>query len=89
MLVWGIDALTVTFVAPHSFDVRPVVVPRSRPVELRNITPDVSLAVIADGHRVGDVPPGGHLEVTLGVKRSLLATLPDATFVTRYRKTFT
>jgi NAD+ kinase len=89
VLVWGIDALTVTFVAPHSFDVRPVVVPRSRPVELRNITPDVSLAVIADGHRVGDVPPGGSLEVTLGAKRSLLATLPDATFVTRYRKTFT
>jgi NAD+ kinase len=89
VLVWGIDALTVTFVAPHSFDVRPVVVPRSRPVELRNITPDVSLAVIADGHRVADVPPGGGLEVTLGAKRSLLATLPDATFVTRYRKTFT
>ena len=88
VLVWGLDALTVTFVAPHSFDVRPVVVPRSRPVELRNVTPDVSLAVIADGHPVTEVPPGGGLEVALGTKRSLLATLPDATFVTRYRKTF-
>ena len=89
VLMWGIDALTVTFVAPHSFDVRPVVVPRSRTVELRNRTPDVSLAVIVDGHRATDVPPGGGLEVALGAKRSLLATLPDATFVTRYRKTFT
>jgi NAD+ kinase len=89
VLMWGIDALTVTFVAPHSFDVRPVVIPRSRPVRLQNMTPDVSLAVIADGHRVTDLPPGGSLEVTLGAQRSLLATLPDATFVTRYRKTFT
>ena len=89
VLMWGLDALTVTFVAPHSFDVRPVVVPRSRPVELRNVTPDVPLAVIVDGHRVAEVAPGGGLDVRLGPKKSLLATMPEATFVTRYRKTFT
>jgi NAD+ kinase len=89
VLMWGIDAFTVTFVAPHSFDVRPVVVPRGRPVELRNVTPDVALALIVDGHRTAEVEPGGGLEVALGPQHSVLATLPEATFVTRYRKTFT
>jgi NAD+ kinase len=89
VIMWGIDALTVTFVAPHSFDVRPVVVPRSRPVQLRNMTTDIPLALIVDGQHVGNVDPGGRLEVALGGQQSLLATLPDATFVTRYRKTFT
>src|SRR5205814_8451018 len=58
VLVWGIDAMAITFVAPHSLHARPVVVPRSRPIEIRNATPDVALAVIADGHHFGEVAPG-------------------------------
>ena len=30
VLVWGLDAMAVTFVAPHSLHARPLVVPRSR-----------------------------------------------------------
>ena len=88
VLMWGIDAVAITFVAPHSLHVRPVVVPRSRAIEIRNATPDVPLAVIADGHRFGEVAPGDGFVVRLGEERSLLATLPDATFVTRYRSAF-
>jgi NAD kinase len=78
----------VTFVAPHSLLARGVVVPRSRDVVIRNRTIDVPLALIADGHRVTDVPPDGEVSVRLGADPSLLATLPEATFVTRYRQTF-
>ncbi len=88
VLMWGIDALTITFVAPHSLDPRPVVIPRGRPVDIRNETLDVALALIVDGHRFAEIPPGGAVRVRLGDGRSLLATLPEATFVTRYRKTF-
>jgi NAD+ kinase len=88
VLMWGIDALAVTFVAPHSLYARAVVVPRGRDVVIRNRTLDVSLALLADGHRVGDVAPEGLVSVRLGDRRSLLATLPEATFVTRYRETF-
>ena len=88
VLMWGIDAAAITFVAPHSLHARPVVVPRSRPVEIVNVTPDVQLAVIADGHRFAEVAPGQGLLVRLGDARSLLATLPEATFVTRYRGAF-
>jgi NAD+ kinase len=88
VLMWEIDAVAVTFVAPHSLSARPVVVPRSRRVEVVNATPDVSLAVLADGHRFADVAPGDSVTVRLGEQRSLLATLPEATFVTRYLETF-
>src|SRR5207244_8041296 len=72
VLMWGIDAIAVTFVAPHSLDARPVVVPRSRPIEIRNVTPDVPLADIADGHHFGEVLPGEGFVVRLGEERSLL-----------------
>jgi NAD+ kinase len=89
VLVWGIDALAVTFVAPHSLHARPLVVPRGRDVVICNRTADVSAVVLVDGHHAGEVPPaGGTVAVCLGPERSLLATLPEATFVRRYRQSF-
>jgi NAD+ kinase len=88
VLMWGLDALAITFIAPHSLLARPVVVPRGRPVGIRNVSTDIVLAVIADGHRFADLEPGATLSVGLGAERSLLATLPDATFVTRYKGAF-
>ena len=89
VLVWGIDALAITFVAPHSLHARPLVVPRGRDVVICNRTADVPAAVLVDGHRTGDVPPrDGNVVVRLGPERSLLATVPEATFVCRYRQSF-
>jgi NAD+ kinase len=88
ILMWGLDALTITFIAPHSLHARPVVVPRDRPVKITNVSNEIPLALIADGHRFADLAPGGALNVRLGEQRSLLATLPDATFVTRYKGAF-
>lgn len=88
VLVWGLDALTVTFIAPHSLQARSLVVPRSRDVVVTNRTPDVWVTALADGHAFADIPPGGNLIVRLGPQRSLLATLPESTFFRRYRETF-
>jgi NAD+ kinase len=88
VLMWGLDAVAVTFVAPHSLHSRAVVVPRGRDIVIRNRTPDVPLALTADGHGVSDVAPDRSVTVRLGDQRSLLATLPEATFVKRYRETF-
>ena len=38
MLVWGLDAKAVTFIAAHSLHARPLVVPRGRDVEIENRT---------------------------------------------------
>jgi NAD+ kinase len=88
VLMWGLDAMALTFVAPHSLHARPLVVPRGRDVLVWNRTPDVSGAVLVDGHHVGDAAPGGRVVMRLAPERTLLATLPEATFVSRYRQSF-
>ena len=88
VLMWGIDALAITFVAPHSLHARPLVVPRGKEVVVWNRTPDVSVVVLVDGHRVGVAGSDGRIAIRLGEARSLLATLPEATFVRRYRDSF-
>ena len=58
VLVWGLDALVVVFIAAHSLHARPLVVPRGRDVEIWNRTADVPVAVLVDGHRVARRPAG-------------------------------
>ena len=88
VLVWGLDAMAVTFVAPHSLHARPLVVPRSRDLQVTNLTRGVGVAVLVDGHQVGELAEGDSVAVRLAEARSLLATLPESTFFRRYRDTF-
>lgn len=88
VLVWGLDAMAVTFVAPHSLHARSLVVPRSRQVVVANRTKDVDVTVLADGHELTRLTSGARVSVRLGDGSALLAVLPEATFVHRYRKTF-
>ena len=89
VLVRGLDAMAITFIAPHSLDARPLVVPRGAELVVRNATADVVAAVLIDGQRTGDLAPERALSIRLGTERSLLATLPETTFFRRYRETFT
>ncbi|HZT93288.1 MAG TPA: NAD(+)/NADH kinase [Gaiellaceae bacterium] len=89
VLVRGLDAMAITFIAPHSLHARPLVVPRGAELMVRNATPDVGAEVLADGHQSGDLASGQTLSIRLGEERSLLATLPETTFFVRYRETFT
>jgi NAD+ kinase len=88
VLVRGLDAMAVTFIAPHSLHARPMVVPRGLDLEIRNRTPDVPASVLVDGHPLAEVDTGAPITIRLGEQRSLLATLPEATFFRRYRDTF-
>jgi len=88
VLMWGLDALATTFVAPHSLHARPLVVPRGKDVVVRNRTADVPVVVLVDGHRVGEAGRDESVTVRLGEARTLLGTLPEATFVSRYRESF-
>ena len=53
-----------------------------------NRTPDVPATALVDGHSVGDLGPGGRAVARLGDQRSLLASLPEVTFFSRYGRTF-
>jgi NAD+ kinase len=88
VLVRGLDAMAVTFIAPHSLDARPFVVPRGAEVTVRNVTVDVPATLIVDGQRVTEIQPGEDVAIYLCDQRSLLATLPETTFFSRYRETF-
>jgi NAD+ kinase len=89
VLMWGLDAMAMTFVAPHSLHGRPLVVPRGRSLTVTNRTGDVSATVLADGQQVHELAPGEQVEARFSEQRSLLGTLPEATFLSRYRRTFT
>ncbi len=88
VLVWGLDAMAISFVAPHSLTARPLVVPRSRPLEVQNLTDGVETTVIVDGHAVGVLHAGERTEIRLGHQRALIGSVPGATFFRRYRHAF-
>jgi NAD+ kinase len=88
VLVWGIDAMVLTFVAPHTLHIRPLVVPRGPELVITNQTRGLEATVLADGQPVGPLPEGASASVQLAADRSLLATLPEVTFFGRYAATF-
>ena len=88
VLMWGLEAMALTYVAAHSLHARPLVVPPGSDVIVWNRTADVEAGVLADGHRVASLGKADRAVVRVGAQRSLLATLPEATFVRRYRQSF-
>jgi NAD+ kinase len=88
VLVWGLDAMALTFVAPHALVIRPLVVPRGADVTITNLTDGLETAVLMDGQRVGRLAPGEHTLVRVADRSTVLATLPEVTFFTRYAATF-
>jgi NAD+ kinase len=88
VLVWGLDAMVLTFVAPHALAIRPLVVPRGPDVTITNLTPDLNATVLVDGQPVGMLANGEQAVVKVGSQHSLLATLPEVTFFSRYAATF-
>jgi NAD+ kinase len=88
VLVWGLDAAVVTFVAPHTLHARPLVIGPDVELEVTNRTPDVEVVVLVDGHPVGSLARDASVTVRFGESRTLLATLPEQTFFTRYAEVF-
>jgi NAD+ kinase len=89
VLVWGLEAMAVTFIAPHSLHARPLVVPQGKDVVVENRTPNVTITMLADGLAFAELAQGDSATIRIAEERSLLATLPERTFFRRYRETFT
>jgi NAD+ kinase len=88
VLMWGLEAIALTYVAAHSLHARPLVIPPGADVIVWNRSADVEAGVLVDGHRVSTLGKAERAVTRLGADRSLLATLPEATFVRRYRQSF-
>jgi len=88
VLVWGLEAMVITFAAPHTLHARPLVVGPESDLEVRNRTLGVAASVLIDGHPVAELQPGDGVHVHLAEQRSLLATLPERGFFQRYADAF-
>jgi NAD+ kinase len=88
VIMRGLDAMAITFVAPHSLHARPLVVPPGLGLSVTNETPGVGVAVLVDGQHLGELEPGGSLAIDVGREKAVLALLPEVTFFSRYREVF-
>jgi NAD+ kinase len=88
VMMWGLEAMAITFVAPHSLHARPVVVPRGPDLTVANRSPVAAVTVLVDGMTVGELGTGDSITVGIGDQMSHLAVLPEVTFFTRYHKVF-
>jgi NAD+ kinase len=88
VMMWGLEAMAITFVAPHSLHARPLVVPRGLDLTVSNRSPVTAVTVLVDGMTVGELGFGDSIAVGIGDQMSHLAVLPEVTFFTRYHEVF-
>jgi NAD+ kinase len=88
VMMWGLDAMAITFVAPHSLHARPLVVPRGLSLAVTNETKEGGLTVLVDGQKLGELARGDRVTMEIGPEPALLALLPEVTFLTRYHEVF-
>jgi NAD+ kinase len=88
VMVWGLEAMAMTFVAPHSLHARPIVVPRGLDLTVTNRSPDNAVTVLVDGHALGELRRDESIAVGLGEEATRLALLPEVTFFNRYSEVF-
>ncbi len=85
---WGVDAMVVTFVAPHAIDSRPLVLSHGHRIRVASRSSGFASRLVVDGHVVGSVEEDTDVVVSMGSATAALATLPDRPFLSRYRDTF-
>lgn len=88
VMMWGLEAMAMTFVAAHSLHARPLVVPRALDLRVVNRTPERPVTVLVDGHVVGELLGEDRLDVSVGEQTCRLALLPEVTFFSRYHAVF-
>lgn len=85
---WGVDAMVLTFVAPHALDARPLVLSHGHRIKVTSRSSGFASRVVVDGHVVGSLEEDGEVEIRLGLSTAVLAMLADRPFLSRYRTTF-
>jgi NAD+ kinase len=88
VMMWGLEAMAMTFVAPHSLHARPLVVPRGLELSVTNRSAEHAVTVLVDGNTVGELGRDSSLSVGIGREDCHLALLPEVTFFGRYHDVF-
>jgi NAD+ kinase len=88
ILAWGVEGYAVSYISPHSLTARALVVAPGDVLLVGNAAGRAPVDVAIDGDQVGDLDPGGALEVRFVDDISRLAQLPGASFYQRIREKF-
>jgi NAD+ kinase len=88
VMMWGLEAMAITFVAPHSLHARPLVLPRGHDLTVTNRSPSQRTTVLVDGKSVGELASDASITVTIGDQTAALAVLPEVSFFSRYHAVF-
>ena len=88
VMMWGLEAMAMTFVAPHSVRQRPLVVPRGLDLRITNRSHALPVTVLVDGAVVAELQREGEIAVAVGEEHCRLALLPEVTFFSRYHEVF-
>jgi NAD+ kinase len=88
ILAWGVKGYVVSFIAPHTLTVRPLVAAPGDTLLVSNQRDRDAVDVVLDGVPVGELPSGEELPVSFRDGVGTLAQLPGANFYRRMREKF-
>jgi NAD+ kinase len=88
VLAWGVEGYVVSFIAPHSFTARALVVAPDDALTINNASSEDDAEVHIDGRPACTLPATQDIVVEFGRSTAQLAQLPGATFYHRLRERF-
>ncbi len=87
-MAWGVHGYVVSFIAPHSFTARTLVVAPGDGVSVHNRSQEEPVDVSIDGRPICTLEVGEWLQTRFVVDRGALAQIPGASFYHRLRERF-
>jgi NAD+ kinase len=88
ILAWGVKGYVVSFIAPHTFTARALVVAPGDALHVGNAAGREAVEISLDGEASGVLEPGEEVEIRFREGVSTLAQLPGANFYHRIREKF-
>ncbi len=88
VLAWGVEGFVVSFIAPHSFTARALVVAPGDALTISNASDEDEAEVHVDGRPARRLRPSGSMTLHFGQSHAQLAQLPGASFYHRLRERF-
>ena len=88
VMAWGVVGYVVSFIAPHSFTARTLVVAPGDRVSVVNRSQEEPVDVTVDGRPIGMLEAGDSVEARFVIDQGSLAQVPGTTFYHRLRQKF-
>jgi NAD+ kinase len=88
ILAWGVKGYVVSFIAPHTFTARALVVAPGDTLHVGNAAGREAVEISLDGDASGVLEPGEEVEIRFREGVASLAQLPGANFYHRIREKF-